>query len=407
MGKNFVQSKLYNGIETMAAQEQNLHSVCIGFYFKAGTLHETKKTNGISHLIEHLFFRKLADLSQIDLYNKMENIGTTLKAKTYNNFIGFDISVVPQYFHQAFDIIIKLLKPFTWEKNDIDKEKAVVLKQIDFKSMSFDDMIDSLYFRGTRFHMPIMGTPENVKNFSKKTIETFKNKIFNSNNTCFTITGNYSDEDYLYAINQLNKIPKNKTATLSSEKLIPISFCNRTESSDRIIDTDLEISDVSISFDIDQRQVNEYAIDLLCSILGEGDGSKLSIIIREKFALTDEVYSKVDIYPQTERITIEFSTKNSDLEKCLQLVFNEITKIKNKITEKDLLGSIVFFTDNQYKLLDSPRDLNFVLGWRYILFEQKLSGIEQLVKKYSAITVDDLLRAANEVFIPDNLIISV
>ena len=140
MGKNFVQSKLYNGIETMAAQEQNLHSVCIGFYFKAGTLYETKKTNGISHLIEHLFFRKLADLSQIDLYNKMENIGTTLKAKTYNNFIGFDISVVPQYFHQAFDIIIKLLKPFTWEKNDIDKEKAVVLKQIDFKSMSFDDV---------------------------------------------------------------------------------------------------------------------------------------------------------------------------------------------------------------------------------------------------------------------------
>lgn len=196
--ENFIQSIRDNGIQMITAQQQNLHSVCIGFYFKAGILYETEKTNGISHLIEHLFFRKMADLLQEELYYKMESIGSTLRAKTYINFIGYDIIVVPQYFREAFDIIVKLLQPFSWKESDIDSEKAVVLKQIDFKSTSFEEEIDSSYFRGTRLHKRIMGKPENVKKFSNQTIQKFKNMIFNSKNTYCAITGNYNDEDYQY-----------------------------------------------------------------------------------------------------------------------------------------------------------------------------------------------------------------
>ena len=64
-----------------------LHSACLGLYFPAGPVYETAQTLGISHLVEHLFFRLLPGLPQKQLYSDLAKLGAILRGKTGHDFM--------------------------------------------------------------------------------------------------------------------------------------------------------------------------------------------------------------------------------------------------------------------------------------------------------------------------------
>lgn len=404
---NLFQSKRDNGIEIISVQEPGLHSVSIGMYFNAGILYESKSTNGISHLVEHLFFRKMADLLQKEIYFGLESLGSTLRGKTYYNFIQFELSVSPKYLRQAFDIIINILSEFDWKINDINLEKKVVIKQIEYKSISFSEYVDSLYFKNLNYAMPIMGSSDIISKLTLKKINNWKHQIINPSNLCFVLTGNYNNKDFQYIFEKLSIIPPRQTEVLAFTEQTPNMFCKRNSYSDKVIETDNEISDISIIFDIDKLIINSYAVDLLCSILGGGNGSKLSLSLREEYVLTDEVFSRIDSYPELSKLTIEFSTNNTDIIQSLDLVFLGIAMLKENITNSDLAGSISFFTENQLWLLDDPQALNFSIGWQRVGLKKEYVGAEDLITNYNLVSTQDLIYAANTLFAPHNLSIAV
>ena len=123
-------------------------------------------------------------------------------------------------------------------------------------------------------------------------------------------------------------------------------------------------------------------------------------------ALTDEIYSKVELFPDVSRLTIEFSVYNRDIEKSLNLLFDEIIKFKNNITQNDLLSAIVFFTDNQEFIFDSPRECNFFYGWNNFVL-QKREDIYHNIQEYKSVTIDKLADISNQLFVSKNMIVTV
>jgi predicted Zn-dependent peptidase len=176
--ENIFKYKLDSGATVIAEQNKNLHSICIGFYFKAGVIYESYNTNGISHLLEHLFFRDLCGMSQRELYVNMEKIGAPLRACTYRDFVRFSLSVSPKYFNDAFDIVKRILLKYDWKAEDIKKEKEVVKNQILFKTQyKFNEFEKKHYFKETNLRFPIMGTVYSVDSLSVKKNQRFQGAI--------------------------------------------------------------------------------------------------------------------------------------------------------------------------------------------------------------------------------------
>ena len=398
---------LNNGITVITEKNLHLNSVNLAFYFNAGIIYESKKINGISHLVEHLFFRNLNGISQKDLYFKMESIGTTLRAKTYVDFVCFDMTVAPKYFDDAFEILIQLLSKHHWSKEDIDLEKAVVKKQIDFKDLNnFSQFVDDNYFVGTNMKMPIMGSVQSVEQLTVSKINSWKETFFNSNNVCCVLTGNFSDDNFNNSVINLEAVDNSYTLIPIKSNVFPRNFCDRTLKSDIVVETDWEISDISLTFDIDTEKNKDVCVNLISSMLGEGVGARLPYILREKEPVTDEIYSKVDTFLNTKRITIELSVQNIDLEKSLILLFLEIVKFKSGIKQRDLDSSITFFTENQKFIYDSARDYNFFLGWNGFV-NKKDTNIDSIIQNYKNTTIDELNTSINNIFSSANLIITV
>ena len=148
--------KLKNGTTVISHKLPNLHSVAISLNFKVGSLYECDSNNGITHLCEHLFFRQLNELSQKELYLKMQMLGCEIIGKTSTDYVSFKMKVAPEFFKEAIDLITKILDDFSWSDEIIEAEKRVVLKQIENKGYSFDNWVDSYYFENTKHAMPML-----------------------------------------------------------------------------------------------------------------------------------------------------------------------------------------------------------------------------------------------------------
>lgn len=395
---------LKNGLKFISHGNNGIQKVSIGLYFKAGTVYETLKNNGITHLTEHMFFRCLNNITQKELYYRMESIGTTMMAKTYKNYVCFFMSLLPQFLDEAAEILSQILMNFNWKEDDIEKEKRVVMKQIELKYSSFDEYIESIYFKDTKYEIPIMGTLENVKKITVQELNNWKKAFFNCDNACLVLTGNYSEKDYNKIFALFENI-HNKGVSSQHPKIIPNGYLKRTELSDRIIAINNNISDIYITFDLIPNEEIFFAARFLSSILGDGLGSKLSLELRENSALTDDVFSTVNVYYSFAKLNIEFSVLNKDVETSLRLLFNQINLIKYFIDLKDYESNIMFLTKNKRTLIDETEKLNDYYGWINFILENENNSIENIIDKYSQITIQDLKQNANKIFLKNNMII--
>lgn len=395
--------KLKNGITFISQKLDNVHSVTISVNFKVGSLYEDQINNGITHLIEHLFFRHWDNLPQKQLYYEMQCMGAEIAAKTFHDYVSFSITVTPDSFIKAFKLITKCLNKFDWTDDIVKIEKEVVYKQIENDYQTFDNWIDSYYFKDTKYEKTIMGTIESVQSISLKDINSWKDKYFCSNNSCVAITGNYSDEDFLTVQNILSQI--NSSGKLAETIICyPLHFEKRNISNRySLISNDTDISDITIFFDIN-KDYNYETVRLLSSILGEGCGSLLSMILRENYNFTDDIYTNLTCYCGFRRLSISFSVNNSDFIESLHHFFKSLVDFRKEISTNDYLTSINFFTKNQLFDLDNSNELNsnYVLC-DFVLYPSVISEPIKRKEKYEKITLKDLKKYANDIFIAKNL----
>ena len=218
--------QLLYGISLITHTLPHLHSVCISVTFRAGSLYENEQNSGISHMVEHMFFRRLSDLSQDELYFEMQKIGDEINGETCADYVSFNITVVPQYFTKALDLMLRYFDKFNWTETELSQEKEVVFRQIETSGGSYGKWVNSYYFEDTKYSVPIMGTKESVAALSLDEINCWKNEYFTPQNACVVVTGNISDDDYSLLKSRLNNIESYGEA---KEKIfeLPKNFENR------------------------------------------------------------------------------------------------------------------------------------------------------------------------------------
>ena len=403
MNTKFETKTLENGMTVKTLRNNHLHSVNLGVYVNK----IPEPICGIAHMVEHMFFRCLGDIPQEKLYFEMDKIGAAINGTTYSDFVCFDITVVPSKIREAFDLISRIFSNFEWDTEDVLAEKEVVKRQIEERYNSLYLKTDLAYYDGTPKGSLLMGKISDINKMSAKKINEYRKKMFIPQNTCFVMTGNFANEDLTYCVEGLSKIPCN-TIKNSLEKDYSIKdFSQRIENSDKIYSNKDGFSDVCISFDVDDKKINRYAAEYLFNVLGFGVTSKLSQKLREKEGLINDINGGIEFTEYSGRMTFEYEVKNIDLVDSLLSAFYVFEEVKNNLTRADIESNIIFYTENQYRLLADVRELNFLIGWRGFIGSEQIKSMEDLIDRYKNITVDEINQASNEILTPKNLTISV
>lgn len=400
MSKNV--ENLKNGMVLISHQLCHLHSVTISIGFRVGSLYESDTNGGITHLLEHLHFRHLYDLNQNELYFKMQLLGAEVVGKTFKDLLSFEITVVPDFFTDAFDLMFRFFMNSNWTKEEFSDEINVVVKQIENKTQTYREWLDEVYFHDTYYSRPTMGNIKTLRKISIKEVRQWNRKYLVPENSCVVITG-CADYDMLnYAKSRLQSLSPSGY-THKPVICFPKNFCRRNLENDCIIiSSDEVISDVTLFFDV-SANLDYETVRLLSSILGEGCGSKLGIELREKSAFTDDVYTELASFYGFNRLSISFNVNNSDFYECIKIMLQVIWSLKYDISNNEILTSLAFFTNNQVMDLDDSIGLNR----NYLIADfalcHKISEPLKRKRKYEEIDKTRLLKCARDLFIADNL----
>ncbi len=118
------QTKHINGVQTVFAPLADANSTTIQILVKAGSIYEARETNGLSHFLEHMFFKGGKKYTTPKaVAEAIDSFGGEFNAFTGSEYAGYYVKCAPEYSHQAMDVLGDMLVHSQFPKEEMEREK--------------------------------------------------------------------------------------------------------------------------------------------------------------------------------------------------------------------------------------------------------------------------------------------
>ena len=399
---------LPNGMTILCWHNPYLHGLEMGLYLRGGSIYETEETQGISHLLEHLCFRGLGGLNHETLQRTLNRFGADLDGMTTAEAIVFRLTSLPRFFDGMLELFTKFFALTPWTPEDIAKEKQIILRQIEQAEEDFDELVDRAWRETPAGVFPRMGTAEAIEALDEDTIWNWQRLVFQPQNACLVLTGNFSIGMENAAIEVFSSLP-NYTSEPPFEQHVPLGFCMRDEESDMIIDSDDPDAQaqVHIAFDIDEENVFPLAARIVDAITAGNDDSLLFQTLREEEALVAEIESYIQEMGQFHRLVIRYDVRQEKLVESLRKVFMYLHRLSMYVRPIRLNQVRSHFSVGHALAQDNASEMNDLAGWAWIAGDFSRADLDAQAAQLNDLSAEELLDAAQTIFRPENLVIAV
>ena len=164
--------KLSNGITVVLEPMNYVKTTSFGVWVKVGSCNETIENNGIAHVIEHMLFKGTSRRSARKLADDMAKIGGNVNAYTTKECTSYYTTTLAEHLPAAIDIISDMIRNSTFEEDALEKEKGVIIEEIDMYDDSPEDLVHEMLQQEIWKNHPlgyiISGTKENVNSNDKR-----------------------------------------------------------------------------------------------------------------------------------------------------------------------------------------------------------------------------------------------
>ena len=131
---------LKNGLTIVGEEIPYLKSVSLGIWINTGSRIETPKESGVSHFIEHMLFKGTESRSAKDIARDIDNIGGQINAFTNKECTCYYVHLLDEHINIGIDVLSDMILNSTFNNNDIDRERAVILEELKMYEDSLDDL---------------------------------------------------------------------------------------------------------------------------------------------------------------------------------------------------------------------------------------------------------------------------
>lgn len=393
---------LPNGLRIIHEPSASKVAYC-GFAVDAGTRDEGENEQGMAHFVEHLIFKGTQKRKAWHILNRMENVGGDLNAYTNKEETVVYAAFLTGHFDRAAELLADIVFHSTFPQNEIEKETEVIIDEIQSyedtpSELIFDDFEDMI-FRNHPLGRNILGRPEQLKTFRSEDAAAFTSRFYRPSNMVFFILGNF---DFRKIVRRIEKL---------TADILPAEVENRRTPPPLYVPERLVVPKETHQAHvmIGSRGYNAYddkrtALYLLNNILGgPGMNSRLNVSLRERRGLVYTVESNLTSYTDTGAFCVYFGTDPDDVDTCLRLTYKELKRMRDvKMTssqlaaaKKQLIGQIGVASDNNE---------NNALGMaKTFLHYNKYESSESVFRRIEALTAEELLEVANEMFAEEYL----
>ena len=398
--KNISITELPNGVKVISEKISFVKSFSLGFWFNVGSRDETPLNSGISHFLEHMFFKGTKKRSAKQIAEDIESLGGYLNAFTSKEHTCFYGRGLTAHIEKTFEVLADMMQNSVFDPKEIAKESAVVIDELYDIEDSPDELIfdkfESNVFKGNSLGMPIIGTEKNLRSFRQKDLQKFVRDNYTLDRFFIVASGNLEHKDLVgFAKKYITKkfLPSNENKReLILKPANDIYVEKETQQVHYIIGKP--------TYGIKEKRRN--IVSLLSHILGEGSSSRLFQKIREENGIAYQVNSFLNSFFDISTFGVYLSTNDKSVFKAQELIFGEIEKIKKKkVGETELNRAKEYLIGNMLMSLESTTNRMLRIAQSVIYFN-KIKSVEETVKHIQSVTADQIREMSNELFDSSN-----
>lgn len=401
---SYSKTTLKNGLEIITAPINHTNTVSVLFLIGAGSRHESAAQNGLSHFLEHMFFKGTKKRpTSLDISRELDAVGANFNAFTAEEYTGFYVRVEKTHFQLALDILSDIIFNSKFSNPEINKEKGVILEELnmyrDIPQRHVQDLAKELLYGNTSLGRSTVGTKKTITSFAHQDFVSYRDDFYAPSNMLVAIAGAGSQENWLKAVkNQLGHLKKTKMKTYQEVK----NSQKRPELSLEYKKTDqthLVLGFKSFS----RTDPRQPVLQLINNILGDTMSSRLFTEIREKRGLAYYVSSDIWQFHETGAIQAALGADTKRAEEAIKVVLEEFKQIKEKgVTVGELKQAKENFKGRLYlELEESFAQAEFLAEQQ--LLKGKIKTPEEILKEIYKVSSSDIIKVAREIFKEENL----
>ena len=382
--------------------------VYCGYQINAGTRDEEPGEEGLAHFCEHVTFKGTERRKAWHILNCLESVGGDLNAYTNKEGTVYYAAILKEHIARAVDLLSDIVFHSTYPQQEIDKEVEVICDEIESYNDSPAELIydkfENILFKGNSLGHNILGTAEQVRQFTTEDALRFTRKLYRPDNAVFFA---YGDIDFKKLVTLLKRSVgseelrvKNEEFNSRKEERMKGEESNSPKGQTIVMEKHTHQAHVMIgtqAYDVhDDRRMPLY---LLNNILGgPGMNAKLNLALREHNGLVYTVESTMVAYGDTGTWSIYFGCDEHDVKRCLRLVRKELDRFMEKplsdaqlrAAKKQIKGQIGVACDNRENFaLDFGKSF-LHYGWE--------KNVDRLYEQVDEITAQQIQSVAQELF---------
>jgi len=313
---------LPNGLRIVSNLVPYVHSVTLGIWINAGSREDPEGLEGIAHFIEHAIFKGTRKRDYIDIARCIEEAGGYIDAWTTKEQTCLCVRCLREHLPLAFDLLADMVRDPVFPKEEIEKEREVVLEEIASVNDTPEELIfeefDLRSFPGHPLGTPILGTEKSIERFSRKKLRAFMHRHYVPSKMLVTAVGNIGhDEVAQLTESHFGSMEEPPATEESMRKQFDISeykpFSVTTKK--RIYQSQLLLGTI-----IPRDDSRFWSLMVLNAMLGSGMSCLLNLELREKRGLVYQAYSSLSFLDELTTFNIYAGTDKGKAPKTLETI---------------------------------------------------------------------------------------
>lgn len=395
---------LENGLNVIAKESHSSPVVSFHMWVKTGSSNENGKTRGMSHLLEHMLF-KGTDKRQVgEIAKEIDNAGGMINAFTSKDVTVYYLTIASRFFDSGLDIISDAIMNSSIDEKELEKEKKVVLEEIrmgedDPERSSYKDLFLTAY-DVHQYRFPVIGYTETVSAVTRDTLLGYYKERYVPANMTLVIAGDIHSEEVFSKVAEVFENFKNIVVNDSDYSEEPPQKGFKFEVTKKSVKQVF----VKMAFHIPGISSEDVAaIDLLASIMGEGNSSRLY----KKLKLESQTANSVYAYSMTPKepglFIVSLSVDTDKLDQALEIALNEIKAlIREKAGEEELERAKLSIESSTIYSSETVNGIAQNIGSN-ITLTGDIDFEEKYLNRVKGTTAEDIKRVAEEYIKDSNM----
>ncbi len=400
---------LTSGLRVLTDTLEGVKSVTALVLVKAGSRFEDKEINGISHFLEHMFFKGAERFKNAkEVSGAIDAVGGEFNAFTGKEYAGYYVKVVSKHTELALDVLSDMMLNARFDQEEIEKERGVILEEFNMYQDTPMYQVAWNFERAIFGDQPLgwdeIGEKDVIRNLQREDFVKYKEALYTPGQMVLVLSGDIEHEK----------------AVLMAEKYFPMEFCEASrdklpfnEFASGVERLNLQSKKTEQAHlvcgypGLSKQDEDHYVLKVLTAILGGNMSSRMFLSVREAKGLAYYISTSTEDYMDVGTLYTRAGVDINRIDDAIRAIVEEYEKMRFVDVPADELKKGKEYLKGKLALtLEDPQNVAIMLARQELLYD-KIETYTDICRAIDDVCVEDIKRVASRIINPDKLHLSV